>query len=510
MARDGGKWLFVAVTVAAFGLLMAVTLGSAQRTFLRGDSVSTESPEEKTVDPVEGGPFKHHVLKSSIGKFLWRPTVLSYHHVWPGMRFGWRIIVGTVVGFFGAAVGSVGGVGGGGIFVPMLTLIIGFDAKSSTAISKCMIMGAAGSTVYFNLKLKHPTLDLPIIDYDLAMLFQPMLMLGISIGVACNVIFANWMVTVLLIILFIGTSTKAFFKGVETWKQETLRKKEVEREHLENVPTIVEPEVHQEVDFKSLPSEPEQNRESNGNHVEGNGNNEASTNERLPTDATNTIWLNVRWKELGILVLVWVAILALQILKNYTTTCSIKFWVLNLLQIPIAFSVSIYEAVALYRGTARVTSKGEGSVDWKISQLLLFLFAGIMAGLVGGLLGLGGGFILGPLFLELGVPPQVSSATATFVMLFSSSMSVVEYYFLKRFPVPYAAYFFGVCIIAAFMGQHVIRKLVLLLGRASIIIFCLAFMIFISAWIMGGVGISKMVHEIKDGAYMGFQNLCSY
>lgn len=69
-----------------------------------------------------------------------------------------------------------------------------------------MIMGAAGSTVWYNLKLRHPTLDLPIIDYDLAMLFQPMLMLGISIGVAFNVIFADWMVTVLLIILFIGNS----------------------------------------------------------------------------------------------------------------------------------------------------------------------------------------------------------------------------------------------------------------------------------------------------------------
>lgn len=53
------------------------------------------------------------------------------------MEFGWRIIVGTIIGFFGAAFGSVGGVGGGGIFVPMLNLIIGFDAKSSTAMSKC-------------------------------------------------------------------------------------------------------------------------------------------------------------------------------------------------------------------------------------------------------------------------------------------------------------------------------------------------------------------------------------
>lgn len=31
----------------------------------------------------------------------------------------------------------MGGVGGGGIFVPMLTLIVGFDTKSAAAISKC-------------------------------------------------------------------------------------------------------------------------------------------------------------------------------------------------------------------------------------------------------------------------------------------------------------------------------------------------------------------------------------
>ena len=45
--------------------------------------------------------------------------------------------MGTIIGFFGTACGSVGGVGGGGIFVPMLNLIVGFDAKSSAAVSKC-------------------------------------------------------------------------------------------------------------------------------------------------------------------------------------------------------------------------------------------------------------------------------------------------------------------------------------------------------------------------------------
>lgn len=36
---------------------------------------------------------------------------------------------------------------------------------------------------------------------------------------------------------------------------------------------------------------------------------------------------------------------------------------------------------------------------------------------------------------------QVASATSTFSMLFSSSMSVVQYYYLDRFPVPYGKYF---------------------------------------------------------------------
>lgn len=500
MARGGLKWLSLVVSAALFGVLLAMTFGSAERTFPQGEAFPQERERgmEEVDDLVEEQSMKAYIVRA--GNFLWQANKSEYHHVWPKMKFGWKIVMGTIIAFFGAAVGSVGGVGGGGIFVPMLTLIIGFDAKSSTAISKCMIMGAAGSTVYYNLKLKHPTLDLPVIDYDLAMLFQPMLMLGISIGVAFNVIFADWMVTVLLIILFIGTSTKAFLKGIETWKQESIKKKEAERLHSENSQSNNRTEDHEEVDFKPLPSEP--NEERNASNRE--------TNQRLPRDVTNSIWFNVRWKELGMLCFVWLAFLAVQILKTKSATCSVKYWVLNSLQVPIAFSVTLYEAVCLYKGTRTIASKGVEGIDWKVSRLLLYFFCGIMAGVVGGLLGLGGGFILGPLFLELGIPPQVSSATATFAMLFSSSMSVVEYYFLKRFPIPYAAYFFAVCIVAAYWGQHVIRRLIILLGRASLIIFTLAFVIFLSALTLGGVGIVKMVHKIHNGEYMGFENLCTY
>ncbi|KAL4190834.1 hypothetical protein AMTRI_Chr07g26680 [Amborella trichopoda] len=197
---------------------------------------------------------------------------------------------GCIIGFFGAVFGNVGVVGRG-VFVPM-TLIIGFDAKSSRAISKYMIMAPT------------PHITCP--------------MLGISIRIVFNVIFADWMVTILLIILFIGTSTKAFMRSVETWKKETILKKEaaklLESSKLNGC---------EEVECTPLPSGPR----------------DCNAQSKASRDAM----------ELSILVFVWVAFFVLQLVKTNTTSCLVKYSVLNL----------------------------------------------ILAGIVGGPLGLGGSYILG-------------------------------------------------------------------------------------------------------------------
>ncbi|KAH9711474.1 Sulfite exporter TauE/SafE family protein 3 [Citrus sinensis] len=403
----------VAVWMVFLGLIMMEKLSNAER--LLKDKDPQVFADEKETRPG---------FLCRVAHFLWQSGESSYEPVWPEMQFGWKVVVGSIVGFFGAALGSVGGVGGGGIFVPMLTLIIGFDPKSATAISKCMIMGAAGSTVYYNLRLRHPTLDMPLIDYDLALLFQPMLMLGISIGVAFNVMFADWMVTVLLIILFIGTSTKALFKGIDTWKKETLMKKEAAKV-LESESKAADVDGQ---DYKQLPSGPSTVHDE-----------EAITALMILSFIQVPIIKNIYWKELSLLLYVWLGFLAVQLAKEYVVPCSITYWILNALQVPIAVSVALFEAICLYKGTRVIASKGKEITNWKIHQIVFYCFCGIVAGMVGGLLGLGGGFILGPLFLELGIPPQVASATSTFAMTFSSSMSVVQYYLLDRFPVPYGS-----------------------------------------------------------------------
>ncbi|XP_050226809.1 sulfite exporter TauE/SafE family protein 3-like isoform X2 [Mercurialis annua] len=465
--------VIAAIMVILVGLLATTNLSSAERLLLKAQN------HTKILVHNHHNQIRPTFL-SRAAHFLWQKGKSSYEPVWPEMEFGYKLVLGSFVGFLGAALGSVGGVGGGGIFVPMLTLIIGFDPKSSTAISKCMIMGAAGSTVYYNMRLRHPTLDMPLIDYDLALLFQPMLMLGISIGVAFNVMFADWMVTVLLIILFIGTSTKALFKGIDTWKKETIMKKEAARQ----LESESKPDGDGQ-DYKQLPSGP-----------------------IVIEEDEVSLCQNIYWKELSLLMYVWVGFLAVQLVKSYVKNCSVAYWVLNALQVPIAASVTIFEAICLRRGTRVVASKGKEITNWKYHQILMYCSCGIIAGMVGGLLGLGGGFILGPLFLELGIPPQVASATSTFSMAFSSSMSVVQYYLIKRFPVPYASYFVLVATIAALVGQHVVRKIIAVLGRSSIIIFILALTIFVSAISLGGVGIADMVEKLENNEYMGFENLC--
>jgi hypothetical protein len=68
----------------------------------------------------------------------------------------------------------------------------------------------------------------------------------------------------------------------------------------------------------------------------------------------------------------------------------------------------MYEGLGLMQGRRVISSKGDEQTNLKFHQLLVYCFFGMMAGVVGGLLGLGGGFIMGPLFLELGIPPQVT------------------------------------------------------------------------------------------------------
>lgn len=85
----------------------------------------------------------------------------------------------------------------------------------------------------------------------------------------------------------------------------------------------------------------------------------------------------------------------------------------TILQFPVAFTVFGFEAVKLFRETKERLSCGnteaicEATIEWTPLSLIFCALCGLIGGIVGGLLGSGGGFVLGPLLLEIGVIPQV-------------------------------------------------------------------------------------------------------
>ena len=84
----------------------------------------------------------------------------------------------------------------------------------------------------------------------------------------------------------------------------------------------------------------------------------------------------------------------------------------------------------------------------ELSANVYYLLAmGGIAGLLAGLFGVGGGFILTPMLIFLGIPPAVSVATSTNMMVASSFSGFLSHFKHKRVDIA-----MGVCLIAGGLG----------------------------------------------------------
>ncbi|KAM2342441.1 hypothetical protein ACFX1X_014839 [Malus domestica] len=64
-------------------------------------------------------------------------------------------------------------------------------------------------------------------------------------------------------------------------------------------------------------------------------------------------------------------------------------------------------------------------------------------------------------------------------------------------------------ILAGFWGQFLVRRVVAILKRESIIVFILSGVIFASAITMGVIGIKTSIQMIANHEFMGFLEFCS-
>merc|ERR1711900_8213 len=130
-----------------------------------------------------------------------------------------------------------------------------------------------------------------------------------------------------------------------------------------------------------------------------------------------------------------------------------------------------------------------GDIHYTRATVTKYPIIAITVGFLAGFLGIGGGMVLGPLLLALGLVPIVSASTTSYMTLFTSTSSTIQFITFGRVPLDYGLMVFFVAMLASLVGQLSVLSFVRRYKRNSIIIFVLAAVIGIATILLLVTGI---------------------
>ncbi len=440
------------------------------------------------------------------------------------------------VGFSLAAIGLLvaagGGIGGGGILVPIYTLVLHFKPKYAIPLANVSVFGGAVANVLLNLNKRHPDADRPLVDWDLILIMEPLTIAGAIVGGILNKVLPEWLITILLVIVLSLTADRALRKGKSLYKKENEQRaqQQAENERMQGnfVPTEattssgdgneLEPtEIHPDLEMENAEglSAPQTNMEKQ------NGNNSPSI-EEIPvsknsmTQSMSQLLLGesvnnanaIRLKKildeerripmltvLAILVMFSVVV-TINILKGGGSkpspvgiVCgSVWFWVAQGTLMLWIFIVAFCARMYLMRRTKIKQEVGypyiEGDIVWDGRSTIIYPVICALAGLCAGMFGIGGGIVKGPLMLAMGIHPLVAAATSATMILFTSATATSTFVVFGLLQFDYAAVLLPLGFVATLIGQTLMNVLIKKSGRNSYVIFVIGAVVALSALLM--------------------------
>jgi len=147
-------------------------------------------------------------------------------------------------------------------------------------------------------------------------------------------------------------------------------------------------------------------------------------------------------------------------------------------------------------------------LKWTKKIIILFLFLSVIAGIAAGMLGIGAGIITGPILIEMGVIPQVATATSSYLILFTSSATTFQFLVLGKLAWKHGLWYLGVGVLAAILGQYGVAELIRRFKKQAFINFLLATVIVLSAILLITVEAIATYNNVKSHANMGFMPIC--
>lgn len=391
----------------------------------------------------------------------------------------------------------------------------------------------------------------PVIDYNMALFLAPMEMAGAVLGVIIQRLFPNWLFLIFAAVILGFTAYKTFKKFLAAYKKDKEAIAETRRLTMKESQMAVDVAKATEDNGNAAPANEEEKKEGDAVDaankdatpaVDGEGDIEM-TEKGETTEMDNQTMTETSEEEddpkelekrrkfleddarqypkekLAYLILLWAGLTVITFLKGGKGVDSVigitcedaGFYVLVALQFLWTLG---FAAVFGYKNVKATQVRlavnypfNESDVLWDSKKLYFYSFFTFVAGIVAGLIGIGGGMVLGPLMLVMGINPRVSTATTATMILLTSSSVAIMFVMSGLVPWEYALYFFCICLMGAFIGKKYIDAYVKKTGMASILVGALATIIALAT--IGCLIILFMNLAKVDWCLAGFNSFCS-
>eukprot|EP01061_Rhynchopus_euleeides_P014033 TRINITY_DN24337_c0_g1_i1.p1 TRINITY_DN24337_c0_g1~~TRINITY_DN24337_c0_g1_i1.p1 ORF type:complete len:513 (+),score=222.44 TRINITY_DN24337_c0_g1_i1:88-1626(+) len=392
--------------------------------------------------------------------------------------------------FFGTILAASAGIGGGGLNAPIFILITGFIIQEAIPLSHATVMGNSLAQLIINFPQRHPFVEepgKPLIDYAVPLILLPAQLGGNNLGVLLNPMIPPDILIVLAEMLLAYATFRVFVKGYQLHQAESALEQAVEDGDEEGSRASQATEASDAYGGLYHPSELKEQIGTATNYHTGEMTEDPESNKRSLEELRMQIReqdSKVPVKYVLLMAAFWALFAGGYVGLKENDKCSTWYWLILAAMYPVMIAFTIKGAYwvkeeALQRDRAHMPPI-EGSVEWTSKMLLTAPLAAGGVGCVAGLLGLGGGELMAPLLLELGMLPKAASATSAYMIIWTTSSNIIHYSVGNDLPWGYAGFFSALGFSGGLVGRYLAIRFVAKYNKQSLIAFALGVVLTIS------------------------------
>ena len=385
-----------------------------------------------------------------------------------------------------SALATACGIGGGTVYSSIILGVQEFEPSEAFPISNCLIL-ICGIVTYISFildKYEHPKTK--FVEYDIAAIFAPSMLLGAKFGTIINKLFSSLLLMFGLIVLLIFTTKKTYDNILKAKaKEEKLLN---ERKNNQTSPS--------EIDSSKEPFLKPENKNNEMDSLSPNINDKILTEEEQKILKEDDDPLN--WDRINFIILLEVIVVIDQLIEGSSklpsligiTKCSKTYWIIFCIYILISYffiklAIKIVQAHLVKKKQVIPGYTSEVMVNVE-KHINFVIFIAIIAGIVSSSLGIGGGMITNPIFYYLGLDPKESSCTSNFLIITTAIASTFLFSFAGQLNWSFTICIGLPCALAAFVGSFFILQYINRTGRSSILIIIMEYFLvasfFIALW----------------------------